>query len=171
MRRLLLLRHAKSSWADPGVRDHDRPLNERGRQAASRMGEYLRAAGLVPDRVLCSSARRTCETLVRLELPTVDVEVTRDLYLADPDTVLGRVRSTDDDIGTLLVIGHNPTIQELAVDLVTPDHSMAAPALVSRVAEKVPTGGLVVLTVDGDWAHLEPGGARLERFVTPRDLP
>ena len=89
MRRLLLLRHAKSSWADPGVRDHDRPLNDRGRTAAPLVGGYLRAHDLIPDRVLCSSARRTCETLALLDLPdSVDIEIEHVLYLAYAETVL-----------------------------------------------------------------------------------
>lgn len=165
--RLLLLRHAKSSWADPGTRDHDRPLNERGRAAADRMGRHLHAAGLRPDLVLCSSARRTCETLARLDLPAVvAVAVEPDLYLADPGTVLDRIRSVADAVTTLLVVGHNPTTQALALDLA----GTGDPATVRRIAEKYPTGALTTLGVAGPWADLTGGQARLEGFTTPRDL-
>jgi len=167
VRRLLLLRHAKSSWADPGTRDHERPLNERGRAAADRMGRHLDTAGLVPDLALCSSARRTCETLARLDLPaTVGIAVDPDLYLADPDTVLDRIRAVDEAVTTLLVVGHNPTTQDLALDLA----DGGDPATVHRIAGKYPTGALTVLTVTGPWAALAPGTARLDAFVTPRDL-
>jgi phosphohistidine phosphatase len=167
--RLLLLRHAKSSWADPGTRDHERPLNERGRAAADRMGRHLHTAGLVPDLALCSSARRTCETLARLDLPaTVGIAVDPDLYLADPDTVLDRIRAVDEAVTTLLVVGHNPTTQELALDLA--GGGAGDPATVHRIAGKYPTGALTVLTVTRPWAALAPGTARLDAFVTPRDL-
>jgi len=165
--RLLLLRHAKSSWADPGVRDHDRPLNDRGRAAAPLVGGYLRAHDLVPDRVLCSSARRTCETLARLDLPdSVDVEVDHDLYLADAETVLDLVRATDDAVRTLMVVGHNPTTHEVALEL----SGGGDPDALARLGEKYPTGALAVLAVPASWAGLAEGTATLERFVTPREL-
>jgi phosphohistidine phosphatase len=167
MRRLLLLRHAKSSWADPGVRDRDRPLNARGRAAAPLVGEYLRAHDLVPDRVLCSSARRTCETLALLDLPgTVDVVVEHDLYLAHPDTVTDLVRGVDDAVTTLMVVGHNPTTHEVALDLA----GGGDPDALTRLGAKYPTGALAVLALPGSWADVAAGTATLERFVTPRTL-
>jgi phosphohistidine phosphatase len=167
MRRLLLLRHAKSSWADPGARDHDRPLNERGRNAAPRMGDYLRREELLPDLVLCSSARRTCETVARLDLPdTTTIEVSHDLYLAHPETVVDLVRAVDDGIATLMVVGHNPTTHEVALDLANAGDADA----LARVARKFPTGALAVLTIDGGWAAVGTGVGSLERFVTPHDL-
>ncbi|MFA5883909.1 MAG: histidine phosphatase family protein [Acidimicrobiia bacterium] len=167
MPRLLLLRHAKSSWTDPGTRDHDRPLNERGRRAAPRIGAYLRDAGLVPDLVLCSSAARTCETVARLDLPdSVAVEVTHDLYLAHPDTVVDLVRAVDDAVGTLMVVGHNPTTHEVALDLA----GDGDPDALARLGQKYPTGALAVLAVDGPWRSVAPGGATLEQLVSPRDL-
>ncbi len=167
MRRLLLLRHAKSSWADPGVRDHDRPLNARGRSAAPLVGRHLQGAGLVPDLVLCSSARRTCETLALLALPdTVDVVVEHDLYLAHPETVLARVRAVDDGVTTLMVVGHNPTTHELALELA----GGGDPDAIARLAAKYPTGALAVLTLPGRWADTDAGAATLDAFVTPREL-
>jgi len=167
MRRLLLLRHAKSSWTDPGTRDHDRPLNERGRAAASAMGRYLRTEGLVPDLVRCSSALRTCETVARLGLPdSAGLEIEPDLYLAHPETVLELVRRSDDAVATLLVVGHNPTTHEVALHLA----GGGDPDTLRRLGEKYPTGALAVLAVEGPWTALGPGTTLLERFVVPRDL-
>ena len=167
MRRLLLLRHAKSSWSDAGVRDHDRPLNARGRAAAPRVGTHLRDAGLVPDLVLCSSARRTCETLARLELPdTTAIVVDRALYLAHPEAVIDLVRGAADSIATLMVVGHNPTTHELALDLA----GAGDPDTLAALGQKFPTAALAVLTLPGPWAGLDHGTATLDRFVTPRDL-
>jgi phosphohistidine phosphatase len=165
--RLLLLRHAKSSWADAGIRDHDRPLNDRGRRAAVAMGEHLRTRNWQPDVVLCSSARRTCETAALLDLPpSAELVVEHDLYLADPDTVLHRIRAVDDRAGTVLVIGHNPTMHEVAFDLVRDGD----PDALRRMGEKYPTGALAVFDVDGVWLALAPGRAHLAAFVTPREL-
>ena len=167
MRRLLLLRHGKSSWSDPAQRDHDRPLNERGRAAARLMGDALRRDGLLPELVLCSSSRRTCETLAQLRLPDDStIEIGRDLYLAEPDTVLDRVHAVDDGVGTLMVVGHNPTTQDLAVALAG---SGARDAL-ARMTTKYPTAALAVLRFTGAWSEVGPGGASLERFLTPREL-
>lgn len=167
MRRLLLLRHAKSSWADPGTRDHDRPLNDRGRGAAPLVGDYLRREGLVPELVLCSSARRTRETLARLDLPdSVAVVVEPDLYLAHPETVLDLVRAVDDAVATLMVVGHNPTTHEVALDLT----AGGDPDAIARLGQKYPTGALAVLAVPGAWADVASATATLERFVVPRDL-
>lgn len=167
MRRLLLLRHAKSSWADAGTRDHDRPLNDRGRSAAALMGDYLRREGLVPELVLCSSARRTCETLARLHLSdSVDVVVEPALYLAHPETVLDLVRAVDDVVATVMVVGHNPTTHEVALDLTVDGH----PDAIARLGQKYPTGALAVLAVPGAWSDVASATATLERFVVPRDL-
>jgi phosphohistidine phosphatase len=167
--RLLLLRHAKSSWADPGIRDHDRPLNDRGRRAAIAMGEHLRAQGWIPDVTLCSSARRTCETAALLDLPrSAELVVEHDLYLADPDTVLHRIRAVDDRATTVMVIGHNPTMHEVASDVVLTGDADA----IRRLGEKYPTGALAVVDVDidGGWRALARGTGHLSAFVTPRSL-
>jgi phosphohistidine phosphatase len=165
--RLLLLRHAKSSWADPGIRDHDRPLNDRGRRAATAMGELLRAQGWLPDVVRCSSARRTCETAALLDLPTkAELVVEHDLYLADPDTVLHRIRAVDDRAATVMVIGHNPTMHEVVLDLVGDGDEDS----LRRLGEKYPTGALAVVDIDVVWRALAPGTGHLAAFVTPREL-
>jgi phosphohistidine phosphatase len=165
--RLLLLRHAKSSWSDASLRDHDRPLNGRGRRAAASMGAHLRARDWLPDLVLCSSARRTCETAALLDLPAdTAVEIEHDLYLADADDVFARVSRVDDAIGSLMVIGHNPTMHEVALDLAR----AGDPSARSRLASAYPTGALALFDVDVPWRELEPGSARLTNFVVPRDL-
>jgi phosphohistidine phosphatase len=164
--RLLLLRHAKSSWDDPALPDRDRPLAERGRRAAEQMGAHLRASGLLPDLVLCSSARRTRETLDRLDLSTPDVRVDDGLYGADDDELLARARELSEGAGTVLVIGHNPGMHDLAIRLTGGQPGDEA----RRLHEKFPTAALAVFDVDGAWARLDDGAARLSALVVPRDL-
>jgi len=131
------------------------------------MGKHLRKQGWSPDVVLCSSARRTCETATRLELPdSVEIVVEHDLYLADPDTVLHRIRAVDDRAATVMVIGHNPTMHEVALDLVADGRKHA----LRQLGEKYPTGALAVFELDGTWPVLAPATGRLVEFVTPRDL-
>jgi phosphohistidine phosphatase len=131
------------------------------------MGEHLRAQGWLPEVVLCSSARRTCETAALLDLGrSTELVVEHDLYLADPDTVLHRVRAVDDRAATVMVIGHNPTMHEVAFDLV----GDGDPDPLRRLGEKYPTGALAVIDVDGVWAALAPAIGHLAAFVTPRSL-
>lgn len=167
---LLLLRHAKSSWDDPGQRDHDRPLSERGRRAAAAMAAHLRRSGAAPDLVLCSSARRTQETLaaIRGALPRgVPVETTDDLYEVGADSLLERLQQVPSSAATLLLVGHNPGIEDLAARLAGPGGDRAAAEALGR---KFPTGALATLQFDGAWADLAWGAARLTGFVAPRDL-
>jgi phosphohistidine phosphatase len=164
--RLLLLRHAKSDWGDASLSDHDRPLASRGRKAAERIGSYMNAEGFVPDLVLCSSARRTRETCERLGLGPVETSVEDDLYGAPGDALLARVRSVPEAVGDVLLIGHNPGTQDLAMALAGPDLGEGA----VRLREKFPTGALAVFEVDGSWFEFVPGKARLAAFVVPREL-
>ena len=116
MKTLLLMRHAKSSWDNARLSDYERPLNERGRRDAPRMGELLRREGLTPDLIVASSAKRAATTaeLVALELSLdSDIRYTEQLYLAEPDAYITLARQLDDGIETLLMVGHNPGIQEL----------------------------------------------------------
>ena len=166
MHRLLLLRHAKSSWDDPSLADRDRPLAPRGHRAAERMADHLRSGVPRPDLVLCSSALRTRETLDRMSNAFGDVEVVVDdeLYGADDDELLERLRALDDRLETVAVIGHNPGIHDLAIALA------GSGAERDRLEAKFPTGALAVLAFDGPWRDVSAGGGRLEAFVTPRDL-
>jgi phosphohistidine phosphatase len=170
MRRLLLLRHAKSSWAEPGASDHDRPLNRRGEEAAPRIGAYLRRHKLIPDAVLCSTARRARATwdLVAAEAPAAPPATHEArLYDASPRTLLDVFRRAPSAARSVLVVGHNPGLQEVATQLI------AAGDLDDRerLREKLPTGGLVVIdfAIEG-WAKLHARSGRLERFVVPRML-
>lgn len=168
MRRLILFRHAKSAWPE-GVADIDRPLNDRGRAAAPRMGAYLAAEGLRPDHVMVSPARRTAQTweAVKAEFQGIESETVPSLYEAGAMRILDAVRSAPDTAASLLVIGHNPGLADLALLL-----SGSGPeTLLQRMREKYPTAGVAVIDFAiTDWAAVGHGGGRLERFVTPRGL-
>jgi phosphohistidine phosphatase len=164
----MLLRHAKSSWQDPGMADRDRPLAPRGRRAASLMAEAMAARGLSADRILCSPARRTRETLAAL-LPNLADEtriaITAELYEPPSGDYRAVIARRGTDAGTLLLIGHNPAIQVTAFALSAPGPLRAA------LAEKLPTGSLVVIDFpDGDWTTLKPESGVITLFLRPADL-
>lgn len=171
MRRLYLLRHAKSSWADPGLADFDRPLNRRGQEAAPRMGKYMREEALEPDLVLCSAARRAQETweLVARELDKESaVKVQRSLYLATPSRLLATINRQASEVEGLLLVGHNPGMETLSARLAGAESKRKA---VLSLQEKFPTATLAVFDCDiADWSDLEEGGGRLVRLVKPREL-
>lgn len=166
MRRLLLLRHAKSSWDDPNLSDHARPLNARGRQAADSVRATLHEAGLRPDLVLVSSARRTLQTLEALGswAPAPAVEPMDALYLAGPEAILDVLRQVEDRAGCVLLIGHNPGLHEAATRLAGPGSD--APAQ-RRLADGFPTATLAEFEVGSAWSALGWHGARLARFTQP----
>src|SRR3990172_10772601 len=118
--RLWLLRHAKSSWADPSAQDEDRPLAPRGERAAARMGEHLGALDIRPELVLCSSALRARQTLARV-LPglgtALEVRIEQTMYTFDADVLLERLRDVSPEVSSVLLVGHNPALQDLAVRL------------------------------------------------------
>lgn len=165
-RRLLLLRHAKSSWDDPSLPDRDRPLSKRGRSAAERMGRFLREHDLIPDVVLCSSSVRTRETLERLGLRGVEATIEDRLYGAGGEELLARIGEAPHEVGSLAVIGHNPGMQELAVELASGDAGSDA----DRLRAKFPTGALAAFEVDGAWSELGASAATLRSFVVPKEL-
>jgi len=167
VKRLYVLRHAKSSWKDASLADHDRPLAGRGRRAAKAMARYVRDAGIAPELVLCSTALRARQTLERLE-PALGKRSTRveaELYGAGPRALLERVHAVPDPVEAVLVIGHNPGLQELVLDL-------ARPAAARREVEiKFPTCGLAALECPATrWPDVRAGEAELVAFVRPRDL-
>jgi phosphohistidine phosphatase len=168
-RQLVLLRHAKSSWDDPGLIDHDRPLAPRGQKALRKIARHVSSSGMAPELVLCSSARRAVQTLegISSALPAeVRVSVEDRLYAADPEDLLARLHAVDDDVQGVLMIGHNPGMEDLATHLVGDgDH-----ALREELASGFPTAALAALTFPGSWSALGPGAARLEGFVVPRRL-
>jgi phosphohistidine phosphatase len=173
MRQLLLLRHAKSSWDDARLSDHARPLNGRGQRAAQAMAEQMRLLGLVPDVVLVSSARRTLQTLEALqpfEEPPI-VEVMDDLYLAPWPLLRDILRRVPETARSVLLIGHNPGLHDLALALLGPAGAAAGNAAAQRLAKGYPTAALCEFSIASHWAGLGEGGGRLVRFLTPGDLP
>jgi phosphohistidine phosphatase len=170
MRRLMLLRHAKSDWSAAGQQDFDRVLAERGRNAAPLMGDYLARHGLRPDRVLVSSARRTrqtCELLLPAFAKAPPVALDPRIYEGSPKTLLQIVREAPDDAQTVLLVGHNPGMQALADQLIGSGDVHARQSLV----EKFPTAALAVIDFPVDrWSTVEPNSGRLDRFITPREL-
>ena len=168
-RRLILLRHAKSARPD-GVADQMRPLAPRGQKAAPLMGAYMARERLVPDRVLVSTARRTQDTwnLVAPELPEgIDRRDVAALYDAPPNRLLEAVRDTGASVRCLMLIGHNPGLQQFALALVGGGEADA----IRRLGDKYPTAGLAVFDFSLDlWSDLHAGTGTLERFVTPRSL-
>ena len=132
MKTLLILRHAKSSWSDGGLSDHDRPLNKRGKRDAPRIGSLLREENLAPDLIITSSARRALTTAEAVSDACGfgdQMIVTRDLYHADPETYLMAARQYGEDHDAILVVGHNPGIEELVVELTGEWHRMPTAAL------------------------------------------
>jgi phosphohistidine phosphatase len=168
-RRLLLLRHAKSSWDDPDLADHDRPLAPRGRRATADLRRHLAEVGAAPDLVLCSTARRAVDTweAVAPGCPAgTPFELVPELYGASADALVRRLRLLPDGVRGALVIGHNPCLGDLA-------HALAGtgdPGLRHHLETEFPTGALATLTFTGAWASLDRGTARLAAYVVPRQL-
>jgi phosphohistidine phosphatase len=166
-RRLYLLRHAKSSWKEQGLADHDRPLARRGRRAAKAIGGHLREQGVEPELVLCSTARRARQTLEGIEpaLGRGKVRVEPELYGALPAVLLAHLQEIPARVRSVMVIGHNPGLEELALLL-----ARHGPR-VRELEAKFPTGALATLAFQGSgWAALDRGTAELIEFIRPRDL-
>ncbi|PAX07883.1 SixA phosphatase family protein [Sphingomonas lenta] len=170
MKTLTLLRHAKSSWDDPVGRDFDRPLNARGRRAAVTVGRHLRGQGVSFDYLIASPAVRVVETLDGFASgygPLPDVVEDRRIYLASAATLLEVVQGLPASVERVLMVGHNPGLEDLVLALV-PD---GTEGLRDAVEEKYPTASVAEMRFDAsDWAAVRPGGATLTRFVRPRDL-
>jgi len=168
---LSLLRHAKSSWADPSQDDFDRPLNERGDEAAPRMGAFMARNRIAPGLILCSTAVRTRQTLAHVlpHLPaTAEVAYEDGLYLATAIELLGLVRKTAATVSHLMLVGHDPGMHDVTTRLA----GSGDPALLTALAAKFPTSGLAVLAFDlQTWADIEPGAGLLVLFMTPKRLP
>ncbi len=167
--RLILLRHAKSAWPD-NVADHDRPLAERGRKAAPLIGAYMAREKLIPDLALVSPARRARETwdIVRKDLPKAITQ--RDapgIYEVPAEAILEVIRAVEPDIRTLLLVGHNPGMEDLAALLAKTGEADT----LERMGTKFPTGGLAVIdfVVEG-WSAVSASTCFLERFMTPRSI-
>ncbi|PRY21145.1 phosphohistidine phosphatase [Aliiruegeria haliotis] len=161
MKTLILLRHAKSNWVNPDLEDIDRPLNKRGKRSAKALGKWVRKSPWTPDKVLCSTSRRTRETWEGLSLEGTP-ELRDDLYHASPDAMLDVIRKTEGDV--VMLIAHNPGIAALAHELVAeaPSHS--------RFSD-YPTGSLLVVEFDvKKLGKIALGSGSVRAFLTPHDL-
>lgn len=170
MKTVILLRHAKSDWSDGVSRDFDRPLNDRGRRAARRIGEWARTEGLHFDVILASPAVRVTETLdefMESYRTPVDTRWDRRIYLASSATLLDVLRDLPDEVGTALMVGHNPGMEDMVLDLV-PDRG--DDPLRDQVEEKYPTASVARLEFPVDRWNDAARPARITLFVRPRDL-
>jgi len=162
MKTLLVMRHAKSSWEDRGIKDHDRPLNPRGARDAPRMGRLIVEEDLVPDLIISSSAVRalsTAELAAGEFAEDVDIEITRDLYLASPHTYLEVLEELGGQAERVMVVGHNPGISALVT-------------MVTGILEEMPTGTLAAVGLDIEtWDRLNPATeGELVGFWRPKEL-
>jgi phosphohistidine phosphatase len=168
MKTLTLLRHAKSSWDDAAARDFDRPLNGRGRRAAQTIGREMRALGLTFDQVIASPAVRVVETLREVEQgygAALGPEFDRRIYLAPAELLLDLIHAARDSAGTLLLVGHNPGLETLALEL------GADAAAKAEIATKYPTAALTEISFPVErWADVGRGDGTITRFIRPRDL-
>lgn len=171
MKTLALFRHAKSDWSDARARDFDRPLNARGQRGAEAMGRHIRESGQRFDRIIASPAVRVAETIEvasRAWCRSFPIEWDRRIYLASSATLIDLIREVDGDPATLLMIGHNPGLEDLIFDLV-PEGSSSP--LRERVEAKFPTATFAVLECAIErWADIDIGCARLMALTRPRDL-
>jgi phosphohistidine phosphatase len=170
MRRLLLLRHAKSSWDTPGLPDLERPLAPRGREAAPQVAKLMAKRRWIPDLVLCSQAERVRETwglmapLLGEEIPC---KILRTIYPGAPSRLLMVLRRAPDEAKTLLLIGHNPGLAAFATSLCGGGSKKAR----EKMSAKFPTAGLAVIEFDADrWSEVAGGAGKLEAFVRPKDI-
>lgn len=165
-RHLLLVRHAKSAWNDPSLADHDRPLAPRGTRALPRLRNHVTSMP-PPELVLCSTSRRTADTFegIRAALHRdARIEMEPALYEATADTLLGRLQRVDSDVGCTMLIGHNPSMQDLAMLLVGAGDS----AMRAQLSAKFPTAAALTLSLDRTWADLGAGAVRLDDLFLPR---
>jgi len=171
MKKLTLLRHAKSSWDDPVARDFDRPLNDKGKRAAAAIGLFLKTNDMLFDQILASPAVRVIETLEHVEEASglsFEPRWDRKIYLASSVTLLDVLRGANDNADHVLMVGHNPGMEDLILDLVPDDGSSKARG---EVEEKYPTGALAEMVLEIDsWKNIADGCGALNRFTRPRDL-
>ncbi len=166
---LFILRHAKSSWDDPGLDDHERPLAPRGRRAVKLLAEHMRSSGIQPAQVLCSPARRTLETLEGVS-PGGEALIEPDLYAASGADILDRLRRVPEGIQSVMVIGHNPAMQMLVLRLAGGNGWVQDGTDLAELQRKFPTGALATLGFECTWSELGPGSAHLTAYIRPKAL-
>ena len=172
---LYLVRHAKSDWEDPALADRDRPLAARGRKAASTLADHIERSGISPALVLCSPARRTMDTLRLISgsfRDPVEILVEDELYGAPVGELLRRLRRVPAPTQSVMLIGHNPAIHELAIGLLSSGALRGASGAGSlkQLKVKFPTGAMATLAVPGPWKDLGDKPADLLEFALPREL-
>jgi len=168
MARLLLLRHARAAWAEPGMRDFDRPLDKSGRVDADAVGAVIMAGAYVPDLVICSGARRakeTWEAVAKHLHPTTTARYTDELYITDSTGYLNLIRDIG-DLNSLMIVGHNPMIEDVCFALAREGNDAATEARSSGF----PACGLAVIDLPGAFADTAPGRGFLEAFHTPAEF-
>lgn len=173
MKTIFLLRHAKSDWGNPQLKDHERSLNERGREAAPRMAAYIKSKKYKPDIVLCSAARRTVETydLIKDALGDAPVKFEESLYLAEMRNLIERIKWLDDTLQSVLLIGHNPGLEQLANTLTRSPEKEDEERLHKRMRDKFSTASFVVIKMPVDaWRDVKPALGKLKDFMRPKDL-
>ncbi|HKN49054.1 MAG TPA: histidine phosphatase family protein [Actinomycetota bacterium] len=197
LKTLYLVRHAKSDWEDPALADRDRPLAARGRKAASTLAGHIERSGISPALVLCSPARRTMDTLRLISgsfRDPVEILVEDELYGAPTGELLRRLRRVPAPTPSVMLIGHNPAIHELAIALVSPGALRGASGVspgalrgasgvssgalrgasgagsLKQLKVKFPTGAMATLAVPGPWKDLGDKPADLLEFALPREL-
>lgn len=162
MKTLLLLRHAKSSWDDPELQDFERPLNQRGRRAAPLIGRFMRQEGFVPDLILCSPAERARQTIALIiEAAHLEGELRYDerIYEASAESLFEVVSQAEDRFAVLLLVGHNPGMEDLLL-------------LLSGETQHMPTAALAAITFDTEkWSKIKEHKGHLESLTTPKELP
>ncbi len=170
MKTLFLLRHAKSSWSNPGLKDFDRPLAARGREAALKMGAFMAEKDLHPELVLSSSSARTRQTLARFEKGygrELNAQFLDDLYGAWPDVMLDLIQNAPEGVQSLMLVAHNPGMHEAAMQFLDGGDKAA----MAEMDYKFPTGALAQFEFETTtWPGVKFGAGKLVRFVKPRDL-
>ena len=169
VRSLYILRHAKSSWDNPGQEDHARPLAPRGRRAVAVLAEHIRTHEIRPELVLCSTSRRTIETLEGVA-PSGEALIERSLYTASCEELIERLRRLPPATGSAMVVGHNPTLQMVVLKLARSAAPSAPISAIEEIRRKYPTGALAVLNFTCEWAQLGCGAAELADYVRPKAL-
>jgi phosphohistidine phosphatase len=167
-RRLYILRHAKSSWDDPGQPDHERPLAPRGRRTLPVIVDHMAAHDIRPELVLCSSARRTRETCEGIA-PSGEVLIERPLYDSSCEQLIERLRRLPAETSSVMVIGHNPAMQMLALKLAGTRGTPASGQL-AEIERKFPTGALATLRLHCEWTALAAGCGELLDYMRPKAL-
>jgi phosphohistidine phosphatase len=166
---IAIMRHAKSDWGQPGVADFDRPLNERGRKAAKRVGRELRARKVRFDRVFASPAARVRETLAELAKgygEALDPHFERRIYEAGIDALFELVRTIPEQVHAPLLVGHNPGLHQLVMRLARGEDELR-----TRVSDNLPTAALALIELPtARWSEIEPGTGRIAELILPREL-